>query len=188
MKQYTGIVKIEKLVKLLPNQQVIYHRGIGTIIPETIHGDNCIVEHEDGTPSSCSLDMLEIIVIEYSVPIFLTNDSETKKIQVDEKEWKNLLSFNLFNISVIFDKNMYTNRAKIISKIKEVPSKERVNYSISEGLYVGHGVNIPVVCQAKSLVELEHKLKIMAASWLKYMTQILDQEHPFEFTEEKNEK
>lgn len=58
--------------------------------------------------------------------------------------------------------------------------KERLSYTIEDGIYVGRLVNLPVVCQAESLEELQAKMKIMGLSYLSFMKGVLESTEPFE--------
>jgi hypothetical protein len=65
--------------------------------------------------------------------------------------------------------------------------KERINYVIEGKWYCGSAVNMPLIIQADSLDDLKRKTIVLAKSWLKHMTEIVEQE-AFEFVEEKEEK
>ena len=61
--------------------------------------------------------------------------------------------------------------------------KERINYTIIDGIFIGEMVNFPCICQAYSLEDLEHKMKLMLKGWLEFSNKILQEENPFEFIE-----
>ena len=62
--------------------------------------------------------------------------------------------------------------------------KERINYIKEDGYFIGYPVNIKgVTIQAESLEELAIKGKVICNIAISYMTDILNQENPFEFQE-----
>lgn len=55
-----------------------------------------------------------------------------------------------------------------------------------DGLLIGKSVNYKFCTQAKSMEELEVKLKAMMRSQINYMLQILESDKPFEYREVDN--
>jgi predicted RNase H-like HicB family nuclease len=67
--------------------------------------------------------------------------------------------------------------------------KERLNYIKTENYYVGAPVNIQgVVIQAESLDELTHKGKVLCKIMLDELSDIINQEDPFELKEMNREE
>ena len=62
--------------------------------------------------------------------------------------------------------------------------KERLYYTVENGIYIGRLTNLPCICQAKSLEDLEHKMKIMSLSYLSFMKDVIESDEPFEFRPE----
>ncbi len=61
--------------------------------------------------------------------------------------------------------------------------KERINYEITEGYYVGTSVNCPFVIQAKSLDELKAKTRSLMGSYINDLQRTLDS-NLFEYVEQ----
>jgi predicted RNase H-like HicB family nuclease len=62
--------------------------------------------------------------------------------------------------------------------------KERINYTVENGIYVGQMIDIPgVIIQAKSFEELKIKAKIQAEMYIKFIQDTLKTDEPFEFVE-----
>lgn len=60
--------------------------------------------------------------------------------------------------------------------------KERINYTVSDGYYIGYSVNIPgIIVQAKSMEEMEKKIKATFKMWMKMMNEVLESGEPFEY-------
>jgi len=53
---------------------------------------------------------------------------------------------------------------------------ERVNFVREDNLYIGHSVNLPLVCQATSKEELHRKMKIMLKSYCQFIIDNLDKD------------
>lgn len=64
--------------------------------------------------------------------------------------------------------------------------KERINYVIESGYYIGYSVNLPIIVQAKSMEDLKHKTKVLCNMWVQEMQKTLSQDEPFEFVETEN--
>jgi len=60
--------------------------------------------------------------------------------------------------------------------------KEYVKFVKEGDVYVGTCVNMPmIIAQAKTLPELEHKIKVMFKMTLDMFKETLEQDRPFEF-------
>lgn len=60
------------------------------------------------------------------------------------------------------------------------PFKERVNYIVENGAYIGAAVNFPIVCESDSLDGLIKKMKIMCEIHVKFLAECISQDMPFE--------
>ena len=60
--------------------------------------------------------------------------------------------------------------------------QERVNFTMSDGKYIGQMVDIPgVIMEATSMEELSRKMKVAGKIFLATIKETLDQDDPFEF-------
>jgi len=66
---------------------------------------------------------------------------------------------------------------------KNVDHFENVDYVKEGGTYIGRATNLKLVCEAKSLQELEKRMKVMIQSNIDYYSFILEQENPIRFKE-----
>lgn len=61
--------------------------------------------------------------------------------------------------------------------------KERVVYSIEDGQYCGHTVNLPIVVQADSFEKMKEDIKEVAKVHVALLCEMLKQDEPFEYFE-----
>lgn len=61
--------------------------------------------------------------------------------------------------------------------------RERLNYIVTENCIVGTTVNLPLVCQADTIEELQRRMKIMAKSYIKHLSETFELNDPFELKE-----
>lgn len=64
---------------------------------------------------------------------------------------------------------------------------ERVNYIKTEGVFVASCVNMPILVQAKTLGEMNRKVRIIAKTWIDEMQKVIN-ENNFEFKELNDEE
>jgi hypothetical protein len=75
--------------------------------------------------------------------------------------------------SLFNDNQIFTERIEVLNRPED-------------GVIIGKSVNYKFCTQAKSMEELEVKLKAMMRSQINYMQQILESDKPFEYRESNN--
>jgi hypothetical protein len=65
-------------------------------------------------------------------------------------------------------------------ELKSHERRERLNYVVQNGQYVGYLVNLPVVVQAEDYEQMISIAKDLAKSWVKRLQQVLEQDNSFE--------
>jgi predicted RNase H-like HicB family nuclease len=72
---------------------------------------------------------------------------------------------------------------KMKNESKSLIRKERLNYVVENGHYVGYLVNLPIAVQSESYEEMILDAKELAKAWLAVLQQVLEQDEPFDVVE-----